>query len=77
MKTIQVLLDAELLRAADQAVKKLNINRSALLREALREHLKRLEVRDREAKDREGFTRFPDLPDESAVWDKFADWPSA
>jgi metal-responsive CopG/Arc/MetJ family transcriptional regulator len=75
MATIQVVLEEKLLRAADRAVKKLKINRSALFRDALRAYLKRLEVREMEARDREGFTRYPDLLDEPAVWDKVADWP--
>jgi metal-responsive CopG/Arc/MetJ family transcriptional regulator len=72
MATIQVVLEEKLLRAADRAVKKLKINRSALFRDALRAYLKRLEVREMEARDREGFTRYPDLLDEPAVWDKVA-----
>ncbi len=38
MKTIQVVLDAKLLKAA---AKRSKVNRSALIRHALREHLKR------------------------------------
>ena len=75
METIQVVLDADLLRAADRAVKKLKTNRSALFREALRAHLKRLALADRERRDREGYIRYPDSLDEPAVWDKVADWP--
>ena len=75
METIQVVLDSELLRAADRAVRKLKTNRSALFREALRAHLKRLELREREKRDREGYVRYPDSTDEPAVWDKVADWP--
>lgn len=75
METIQVVLDGELLRAADRAARKLKTNRSALFREALRAHLKSLDVRDREQRDREGFLRYPDSLDEPAVWDRVADWP--
>lgn len=75
METIQVVLDGELLRAADRAARKLKTNRSALFREALRAHLKALEIRDRERRDREGYLRYPDSQDEPAVWDKVADWP--
>jgi metal-responsive CopG/Arc/MetJ family transcriptional regulator len=75
METIQVVLDGELLRAADRAARKLKTNRSALFREALRAHLKSLDVRDRERADREGYMRYPDSLDEPAVWDKVADWP--
>ena len=75
METIQVVLEAELLRAADRAVRKLKINRSALFREALRGHLKRLDLLEREKRDREGYVRYPDSLDEPGVWDKVADWP--
>ena len=70
-----MVLDAELLRAADRAARRLKTNRSALFREALRAHLRVLEIRDRERRDREGFARYPDSLDEPAVWDKVADWP--
>jgi len=75
METIQVVLDADLLRAADRAARKLKTNRSALFREALRAHLRQLEVAGKEKQDREGFVRYPDSLDEPAVWDKVADWP--
>ena len=75
METIQVVLEAELLRAADRAVRKLKTNRSALFREALRGHLKRLDLLEREKQDREGYVRYPDSLDEPGVWDKVADWP--
>jgi len=75
METIQVVLEAELLKAADKAVRKLKTNRSALFREALREHLKRIESAEREKRDREGYERYPDLVDQPAVWDRVADWP--
>ena len=46
METIQIVLDKDLLQATDRAVRRMKCNRSALVREALREHLKRLEVRE-------------------------------
>jgi metal-responsive CopG/Arc/MetJ family transcriptional regulator len=42
METIQVVLDTELLRAIDSAAKRARVNRSALVRKALRGHRKRL-----------------------------------
>ena len=75
METIQIVLDEGLLRAADRAARKLKINRSALFREALRAHLNRLEMLEKEKRDREGYLRYPDSLDEPAVWDKVADWP--
>ena len=75
METIQVVLDQELLRAADRAVRKLKTNRSALFREALRSHLKRIDLLEKEKKEREAYLRYPDSLDEPAAWDKVADWP--
>ena len=75
METIQVVLEAGLLKEADKAARRLKKNRSALFREALRSYLRRLEQRDREDRDRAGFLRYPDSLDEPAVWDKVADWP--
>lgn len=75
METIQVVLDRSLLRAADHAARKLKTNRSALFRDALRAHLKRLDLLEKEKKDREGYLRYPDSLDEPASWDKVADWP--
>ena len=75
METIQVVLDSGLLKAADRAVKRLKTNRSALFREALRAHLKRLELLEKEKRDREGYVRYPDSVDDPASWDKVADWP--
>jgi len=75
METIQVVLEADLLKAADKAVRKLKTNRSALFREALREYLKRIDSAEREKRDREGYERYPDSLDQPAVWDRVADWP--
>ena len=75
VETIQVVLDQALLRAADRAARRLKTNRSALFRDALRAHLKRLELLEKEKKDREGYLLYPDSLDEPASWDKVADWP--
>jgi metal-responsive CopG/Arc/MetJ family transcriptional regulator len=75
VETIQIVLDSDLLRLADRAAKKLKTNRSALFREALRAHLKRLDLRQKEGRDRDGYVRYPDSLDEPAAWDKVADWP--
>ncbi|MET0621250.1 MAG: ribbon-helix-helix protein, CopG family [Thermoanaerobaculia bacterium] len=60
METIQLALESDLLEAADKAVRKLKTNRSALFREALREHLKRIDVSEQEKQDREGYERYRD-----------------
>ena len=40
MQIVQIVLDKKLLHAADQAAKRTKRNRSALVRDALREHLR-------------------------------------
>ena len=50
METIQVVLDAKLLKAADTAAKRHKLNRSQLIRQALQEHLARLRILDLENK---------------------------
>lgn len=75
METIQIVLDKKLLQAAGQAARRTKQNRSALMRDALREHLRRLDVQAKENRDREGYTRSPHLPNESLVWEAEATWP--
>jgi metal-responsive CopG/Arc/MetJ family transcriptional regulator len=48
METIQIVLDAKLLRAADKAAKQQKVNRSALIRYALQEHLRQLREKELE-----------------------------
>jgi metal-responsive CopG/Arc/MetJ family transcriptional regulator len=75
METIQVVLDSELLRAANGAAKRARVNRSALIREALREHLRYLRRREVEARDRRGYQEHPQASGEVAVWEAAASWP--
>lgn len=75
MQTIQVVLDAKLLKAADSAAKRQKLNRSALIREALREHLKRLRERELEAQDRRGYDALPQREEEYLPWVEAATWP--
>jgi len=76
METIQIVLEKELLQAADRAARRMKRNRSALVREALREHLQRLEVRAQEERDRAGYSKRPQVQDESHLWEAEATWPS-
>ena len=75
METIQVVLDKKLLLAADRAARRMKANRSALVREALREHLRRLEIRAKENRDREGYARQPQERDEWEPWQAVMSWP--
>ena len=76
MATVQIVLDKQLLRAADRAAQQRKQNRSALVRDALREHLRRLEMKNREERDRAGYSRRPQTLDESGVWEAEAAWPA-
>jgi metal-responsive CopG/Arc/MetJ family transcriptional regulator len=75
MQVIQIVLDKRLLQAADQAAKRTRKNRSALVRDALREHLQRLEVRAKEERDRQGYSRKPHTREETLAWEAEAEWP--
>jgi metal-responsive CopG/Arc/MetJ family transcriptional regulator len=72
METIQVVLDKKLLQATDRAARHAKQNRSALVREALREHLRQLETRTHEDRDRKGYLR---KPQEASAWEAEAAWP--
>jgi metal-responsive CopG/Arc/MetJ family transcriptional regulator len=75
METIQVVLDKDLLRAADKAAKRAKVNRSTLIRDALREHLKWLRTDELEMRDRRGFEQLPNSANELAIWEQVAAWP--
>ena len=74
MEKIQVVLDKKLLLATDRAARRAKRNRSALVRDALREHLRRLEVREKERRDRLGYSAPPEEPSESSEWEAEAAW---
>ena len=67
METVQIVIDAELLKAADRAARQNKVNRSALVRDALREYLKNLHYGELEQRDREGYEREPDTVGDLAV----------
>jgi metal-responsive CopG/Arc/MetJ family transcriptional regulator len=76
METVQIVLDEKLLHAADQAARRSKVNRSQLVREALREHLRRLDLRAREERDREGYSKQPQTRDSVHLWEAEAAWPA-
>lgn len=75
MATIQVVLDDALLEIADRFAKQQRVNRSVLIREALRAHLKRLRYQELEKQERVAYERQPDDLDEVARWEGVADRP--
>ncbi len=76
METVQIVLDKTLLQAADQAARRTKKNRSALVRDALREHLRRLEVREKEERDRLGYDKRRCDRGDSLAWEAEAAWPA-
>ena len=75
MQIVQIVLDKKLLYAADRAAKRTRRNRSALVRDALREHLRRLEQRANEVRDRQGYSRQSQADSEARGWESEATWP--
>ena len=75
METIQIVLDTKLLKATDMAAKRQKVNRSALIRQALQEHLKRLHVAELEERDRRGYQTKPQRLEEYRPWEDIAAWP--
>ena len=75
MKTIRVVLDTKLLKAADLAARRQKVNRSALIRHALQEHLRSLLELELEEQDRRGYVAQPQREDEIRVWEDAAAWP--
>jgi metal-responsive CopG/Arc/MetJ family transcriptional regulator len=65
MVTTKVVLDA-----------KPKTNRSALIRCALQEHLKRLQEMELEAQDLRGYLATPQRDSEVLVWEDAAAWPA-
>jgi metal-responsive CopG/Arc/MetJ family transcriptional regulator len=76
METIQVVLDTGLLRATEQAARRTKVNRSALIREALRAHLKRLRIQELEERDRKGYQAGRKATEELSGWEPEAVWPT-
>jgi metal-responsive CopG/Arc/MetJ family transcriptional regulator len=76
METIQIVIDKELLLAADRAARRTKRNRSALMRDALREHLQRMELRAKEEREREAYRKQPQTKEEIHFWDGETVWPA-
>jgi metal-responsive CopG/Arc/MetJ family transcriptional regulator len=75
MVTIQIVLDAKLLEAADHAAKRRKVNRSAFVRSALEGHLKRLRELEMEELDRRGYLARPQREEDYRPWEDAAAWP--
>lgn len=66
---MEVVLDKKLLQAADRAARQMKRNRSALVRDALRERLRRLQMRALEERDGQGYAKRPPSAGKSGGWE--------
>ena len=74
MRTIQMTLDDDLVKAVDRVSKQLHTNRSAFTRKALREALARNSLEQMERKHRQGYEQQPVTADEFSVWETEQTW---
>jgi metal-responsive CopG/Arc/MetJ family transcriptional regulator len=74
MKTVQMTLDEDLVKAVDAAAKQLRTTRSAFTRKALREALRVLSVQEREHQHRMGYEGRPVKRGEFSVWEREQQW---
>ena len=74
MRTIQMTLDDDLVKAVDRVSKQLQTSRSAFTRNALREALTRYSLEQLERKHRQGYKRQPVAADEFSVWETEQAW---
>ena len=74
MRTIQMTLDDDLVKAVDRMAKKLCTSRSAFTRKALRDALVRYSLEQLEHKHRQGYEGHPVAADEFSVWETEQAW---
>lgn len=73
--TIQVVMDERTLRQADRAARRAGINRSRLIREAVRAHLAGLRERELDERHRRAYEEHPVQPGEFDIFEKEQVWP--
>lgn len=74
MKTVQMTLDENLVKAVDSVAKKLGTTRSAFTRQALRSALKEVRVKELESRHRQGYQRKPVKRGEFSDWESEQVW---
>ena len=74
MRTIQMTLDDDLVKAVDRVSKELCTSRSAFARKALRAALASYSLDQLERKHRRGYERHPVAADEFSVWETEQAW---
>jgi metal-responsive CopG/Arc/MetJ family transcriptional regulator len=74
MRTIQMTLDDNLVKAIDRIAKELHTSRSAFTRKALQDALVRYKLEQLERKHRRGYEQNPVAIDEFSVWETEQAW---
>ena len=74
MKTVQMTLDEDIVKAVDRVAKQLHTTRSAFTRAALREALARYNMQQLEHKHRQGYQNHPVCSGEFSVWEDEQAW---
>lgn len=74
MKTIQMTIDDQLLKVVDRMSRARNTTRSAFIREALEAEIRRMRMREEEARHAAGYARAPAAPGEFDVWINEQEW---
>lgn len=74
MRTIQMTLDDNLVKAVDRVAKELKTSRSAFTRKALQEALNRYSLEQLEQKHRKGYEQHPVAVDEFSAWETEQAW---
>ena len=74
MRTVQMTLDDDLVKAVDRVSKQLRMSRSAFTRKALREALSCYNLKQMERRHRQGYKRHPVTAEEFSVWETEQAW---
>ena len=77
MKTIQMTIDETLLDEVDEVVIELGTNRSAFMREALKNLLRQRKLKQLEEQHRAGYDRQPLTAEEFDIWQEEQIWETA
>jgi len=74
MRTVQMTLDDNLVKAVDRVSKELHTSRSAFTRKALQDELVRYKLEQLERKHRRGYEQHPVTTDEFSIWETEQAW---
>ena len=77
MKTVQMTLDDDLVKAVDEVIKEQKTNRSEFTRKALRQALKQFRDEQLENAHKAGYEAKPVGIDEFSIWEDEQEWGDA